>query len=396
MEERWWPLVWLAGALVGYLLYMRHHPLRSSFGAAFDLVRNNLTIVGGLALLFVGAVAWRSWQETGLGSDNTVALSVAVWGDLLGWIPYANEDLRSVFWFCVPLEVAFVLGTPLAFLTSWYWFPRLWRACEGRHRYLAGLVFALYALSLWWWLHRLSAVLKLGWEPVPNLSWLRQGLCVTAETGFAILLACFFQWVLLLGAYRSHGSGNSRCQLKEATDWALKFFPRMASVALAVLLGVAVNALAESRLDLRAAPYWDALKLVVLVATAGVPICVLLLQNLRLHEALAASFRFLFRTTWLYLWFVFVCLTHFFLLRLCESYALASLLTHEAAVIGWYVVAGLARAALVIWFVNAFCLYFCVDVTRRRRSRGSSRKPLKLAILQARTVPRRRRSIKRS
>jgi hypothetical protein len=397
MEERWWALVWMVGSVAGYLAFMRYHPLRTAFASAFELARNNLTIVGGLALLFVGAVGWRSWQETGLGSENTVAFSVTAWVDLLGWLAYANEDLRSVFWFCVPVDVVFILGTPLAFLTCWYWFPRLWRACPGPWRGLAGGLFALYALSLWWWLQRLAGVLKLAWEPVPAWPLLRSGLEVLAESGFAVILACFFQWVLLLGAYRSHGSGHARCQLKEAADWALKFFPRMAVIALMVLVGMGLSSLAENWLDAQAAHYWDAAKFGALLVTAAMPICVLLLQDLNPWESLLASFRFLFRTAWFYLWFVFICLTHFFLLRLSESYFLASVLTHEVAVIAWYVVAGLVKAALVIWFVNAFCLYFCVDVTQRQRrgKASTSTKPMKLTLLQARTASRRRRFFKR-
>ena len=374
MEERWWPLIWLAGAIVSYGLFMRYQPLRSAFSTGFELAKTNLTIVAGLALLFVGAVGWRSWQETGLGSDNTVALSISDWSDLLGWIAYANEDLRSIFWYCVPLDVAFILGTPLAFLTCWYWFPRLWRACVGRRRWIAGLVFGVYTLSLWWWAHRLCEVLSLPWTPVPPWTFLRETLWAVCELGFAVTLVCFFQLVLILGAYRSHGSGESRCQLKEALDWGLKCFPRMAVVPLVVLVAMGANGLAETQLDLKAALIWDALKLTVLLSTAAVPICVLLLQDLNLWEAPRASIRFLWRTGWRYVWFIFLCLTHFFLLRLSESYLLASVLIHEWTVILWYVVAGLLKASLIMWFVNAFCLYFCVDVTQRQHSKKTPKK----------------------
>lgn len=389
MEERWWPLVWLVGAFVGYGLFMWQHPLRSSFGIAFEFARNNLTLVAGLALLLVGAVGWRSWQETGLGSDNTVALSVGQWTDLLHWVPYAVEDLRAVFWYCVPVDVAFVLGTPLACLTGWYWMPRLWRACQGRWRWLAIGTYVVYGLALWWWAQRMCEVLQIGAQPVPQSAFLRGALSWLGESVFAVIMVCFVQSVLLLGAYRSHGSGNARCQLKEAVDWALKFFPRMAFVPLLVLLAWGGHAVIANRIDPAQAALWDAVSLVVLLFTSAVPICVLLLQDLLPWEAFRASLRFLLRTAWLYVWFVFLCLTHFFLLRLAESYLLASVLTHETAVIAWYLVAALIRAALVMWFVNAFCLYFCIDVSKRRqkgRASKSSPRPMKLAILQAKVA----------
>lgn len=383
MEERWWPLVCLAGAMASYGLFMRHHPLHGAFAVAFQFARNNLTIVAGLALFFAGDVAWRSWQETGLGSENTVAYSLSVWGDLLGWIPYANEDLRTIFWYCVPLDAAFILGTPMAVLTCWYWMPRLWRACAGQ-RWLAGAVFLVYALAFWWWWLRCVEVFHLGSDPAPERATLHPMLRTAGEIVFAVILVCFIQLVLLLGAYRSHGSGTSRCQLKEALDWGLKYFPRMVAVPLLVLVALGINRLVDDHLDVTLGPFWDGVKLVVLLGTAAVPICVLLLQDLNLGESFRASFRFLLRTSWYFAWFIFLCLTHFFLLRLVESYLLASALTHEAGVIAWYLGAALLKAGLVVWFVNAFCLYFCLDVTERRSTRKTSKKRVKLATLQAR------------
>ncbi|MGY8688697.1 MAG: hypothetical protein ACKVHP_13310, partial [Verrucomicrobiales bacterium] len=165
----------------------------------------------------------------------------------------------------------------------------------------------------------------------------------------------------------------------------MKSFPRMAPIQLVVLLAVGINWLVEERLDLKAAPLWDGLKFISLIVTAAVPICVLLLQDLNPWEAVRASFRFLLRTGWRYAWFLFLCLTHFFLLRLLESYLLASVLTHQTSVLVWYVVAAILKAGLVIWFVNALCLYFCIDVTQRKQ-----KKPMKLATLQARTSARKR------
>ncbi|MFT4639937.1 MAG: hypothetical protein ACI8T1_003262 [Verrucomicrobiales bacterium] len=385
MEERWWLFVWMAGAVVGYVLFMRQHPLRAAFGIGFQFARNNLTIVAGLATLLVATVAWRYFQSTGLGSDNTVAFSMSAWEDLLGWVPYANEDLRAVFWFCVPLDVAFILGTPTAFLACWYWMPRLWKACPQGKKWLAVLIFSIYALTLWWWSHRLCEVFQLGFKPAPEVAGLHHLLRGIGERGFAVLVVCFIQSVILLGAYRSHGSGTSRCLLKDALDWGLKSFPRMAPIQLVVLLAVGINWLVEERLDLKAAPLWDGLKFISLIVTAAVPICVLLLQDLNPWEAVRASFRFLLRTGWRYAWFLFLCLTHFFLLRLLESYLLASVLTHQTSVLVWYVVAAILKAGLVIWFVNALCLYFCIDVTQRKQ-----KKPMKLATLQARTSARKR------
>ena len=383
MEERWWPFVWLAGAVVGYVLFMRQHPLRAAFGIGFQFAKNNLSIVAGLAALLVATVAWRYFQGTGLGSDNAVAFSVSGYGDLLGWIPYANQDLRAVFWFCVPLDMAFLLGTPIAFLFCWYWIPRLWKACGDGWQWLAGLVFGVYALTLWWWAHRLCEVLQLGVKPVPDLVGLHHLLRGNGELVFAVMVVCFVQVVLLLGAFRSHGSGTNRCRLKDALDWGLKSFPRLVPIQLTVLLAIGINWLAEDRLDLKAAPVWDAVKLIALLITSTAPICVLLLQDLNPLEALRASFRFLARTCWRYAWFVFLCLVHFFLLRLLESYLLASVLTDQASVLAWYVVAATLKAALVIWFVNALCLYFCIDVTQRQQTKQKN--PMKLAPLQART-----------
>ncbi|MGY8690580.1 MAG: hypothetical protein ACKVHP_22935, partial [Verrucomicrobiales bacterium] len=93
---------------------------------------------------------------------------MSAWEDLLGWVPYANEDLRAVFWFCVPLDVAFILGTPTAFLACWYWMPRLWKACPQGKKWLAVLIFSIYALTLWWWSHRLCEVFQLGFKPAPE------------------------------------------------------------------------------------------------------------------------------------------------------------------------------------------------------------------------------------
>jgi hypothetical protein len=310
---------------------------------------------------------------------------MSAWEDLLGWVPYANEDLRAVFWFCVPLDVAFILGTPTAFLACWYWMPRLWKACPQGKKWLAVLIFSIYALTLWWWSHRLCEVFQLGFKPAPEVAGLHHLLRGIGERGFAVLVVCFIQSVILLGAYRSHGSGTSRCLLKDALDWGLKSFPRMAPIQLVVLLAVGINWLVEERLDLKAAPLWDGLKFISLIVTAAVPICVLLLQDLNPWEAVRASFRFLLRTGWRYAWFLFLCLTHFFLLRLLESYLLASVLTHQTSVLVWYVVAAILKAGLVIWFVNALCLYFCIDVTQRKQ-----KKPMKLATLQARTSARKR------
>ena len=388
MEERWWPFVWLAGAVAGYVLFMRQHPLRAAFAIGFQFARNNLTIVAGLAVLLVATVAWRYFQETGLGSDNAVAFSVSDWSDLLGWIPYANEDLRAVFWFCVPLDVAFLLGTPVAFLTCWYWMPRLWKACGKGTKWLAGLVFVIYALTLWWWTHQLCAVLQIGVQPVPNLAGVHHLLRGIGELVFAVIVVCFVQVVLFLGAYRSHGSGTSNCRLKDALDWGLKSFPRLVPIQLTVLFAIGVNWLAEDRLDLKAAPVWDAVVFIVLLMTSAAPICVLLLHDLNPFEALRASIRFLLRTWWRYAWFLFLCLIHFFLLRLLESYLLASVLTHQASVLAWYVVGATLKAALVIWFVNALCLYFCIDVMQRQQN--EQKKPMKLATLQARTRVRKR------
>jgi hypothetical protein len=61
-------------------------------------------------------------------------------------------------------------------------------------------------------------------------------------------------------------------------------------------------------------------------------------------------------------------------------------LTHQIAAQVWHVVAAILRAALVIWFINAWCLYFCIDVTQRQKGKKTSPlQPMKLAILQART-----------
>lgn len=391
MEERWWPFVWLLGAIGGYVLFMRQQPLRAAFTTARQFARNNFSIIAGLAGLLIVAVTWQFWQARGLGSDNGAALTLSTWGDLVGWVPLANEDLSSVFWFCVPLEMAFVVGTPVAFLTCWYWIPRLWQACAGGRRWLAGVVIAIYALTLWWWAGRFCELLGLGFQPVPEMEGLHHLLRGVGELVFAVILACFIQMVVLLGAYRSHGSGNARCHLKEALDWALKCFPRMLPIPLIVLAGFAMNWLVEDRLALESAPAWEGLKLVALLITAAVPICVLLLQDLKPMDCLKSSVRFLGRSGWRYAWFLFLCLTHFFLLRLLESYLLTTVLTHEIAAQVWFVIAAILRAALVIWFINAWCLYFCIDVTQRKKSpkKATPSSPMKLATLQARTRKRR-------
>ncbi len=386
MDERWWPFLWLLGTIGGYVLFMRQHPLRAAFSTARQFARNNLSIVAGLAGLLIAAVTWQFWQAEGLGSDNGAALSLTTASDLLGWLPHVNEDLGSVFWHCVPLDMAFVIGTPVAFLTCWYWIPRLWRACAEGRKWIAAILIGIYALALWWWTGRLCDLLQLGIQTVPKMTGLHLLLRGTGEVVFAVILACFIQLVILLGAYRSHGAGNARCHLKEALDWGLKCFPRVLIVPLLVLLGVALNWLLEDRLNLESAPAWEATKLVALLLTAALPICALLLQDLKPWDSFRASLRFLGKSSWCYAWFVFLCLTHFFLLRLLESYLLTTVLTHQIAAQIWHVVAAILRAALVIWFINAWCLYFCIDVTQRQKTKKSSpRKPMKLAILQART-----------
>ena len=45
MEERWLPLLYLLGALVGYGLFMRTQPRRAAFGTGLLIARNNLTLV---------------------------------------------------------------------------------------------------------------------------------------------------------------------------------------------------------------------------------------------------------------------------------------------------------------------------------------------------------------
>lgn len=394
MEERWWPLLWLAGAALGYALFMRYHPLRAPFDRAFAFARTNVSIIAGLAVLMIATVLWRYWQEIGLSSENTVALALDGWRDLMDWLPFANEDLRTIFWYCVPLDVAFLMGTPILSLTAWYWIPRLWRACrEASGTWMAGMVLGLFALSLWWWLQRVSEVAGLPFRPVPALNSVRHLLTGVGEIVFATLLVCFIQSVLLLGAYRSHGAGASPRQLKIALDWGLKCFPRMLPIPAVVLVAMGINWLAEDRLEFGAAPVWNAFKGLVFVATAAVPVCLLLLQDLKPWEAVQASFRFLLRTSWRFFFFLFICLSHFFLVRLIESYLQTSVLTGEVSVLLSYLVTAVLRAGLIIWFVNAFCLYFCIDVSQRQTTK-KPQKSMKLATLQARL--RRRRPFARS
>ena len=389
-NEPWQPLLWLAGAILGYALFMRHHPLRVPFGRGFHYARNNLTIGGGLALLLVAAVAWRFWQETGLGSDGTLALPLNSWEDLLGWIPYANADLRSIVWYCVPIDIAFPLGAPLAFLTSWYWMPRLWAACPKGQRWPAVLIFGIYALALWWWSHRLGEVLRLDLKLVPELTVLHLLLRGTGELVFAVILLCFFQSVLMSGAYRSHHSQSGRCRLVEALDWALMNLPRMIPIPLVVLGAMGISWFAENHLDLKAASVWEAIKLVVLVATAAAPICLLLLPHLDPRQSLGASIQFLLGTGWRYLCFLFICLTHFFLFHLVESYLLAFALPHETSLLVWYAAAALVKAALVIWFLNALCLYFCTSATHGKQGEESAKNRENPADLPARRRARKR------
>lgn len=386
MDERWWPFLWLLGAVGGYTLFMHQHPLRAAFATARQFTRNNFSIIAGLAGLLIAAVTWQFWQAEGLGNDNESGLSLTTKSDLLGWLPLANEDLGSLFWHCVPLDMAFVIGTPVAFLTCWYWIPRLWRACTNGRQWIAAMLVGIYALTVWWWSGRLCALLQLDIQTVPEMPGLRTLLSGIGELVFAVILACFIQLVILLGAYRSHGSGNARCNLKEALDWGLKCYPRVLIVPLIVLSAAALNWLVEDRLDLESASVWEAIKLVALLLTGALPICALLLQDLNPWESFLASLRFLGRSSWRYAWFLFLCLTHFFLLRLIESYLLTTVLTHQIAAQVWHVVAAILRAALVIWFINAWCLYFCIDVIQRQKGKKtSSLQPMKLAILQART-----------
>ena len=388
MDARWWPLVWVLGAIGGYALFMWQQPLGAIFKTARQFARNNWSIIVGLAGLLVVALTWRFWQAQGLGSANTATLQVSSWGDLMVWVPDASTDLRSVFWFCVPLDMAFAVGTPVASLTCWYWMPRLWKACAGGHRWIAGVVVGIYALAFWWWAGRTVALLGLGMQIVPEWSGLQYLLRGIGEGIFAVVLATFIQMVLLLGAYRSHGSGKARCDLREALDWALKCYPRILPITALALAGVGINWLATERLQVEAAAVWDILKLVVLIASAALPVCLLLLHDLVPWEAARASVRFLGRTAWRFSWFLFLCWTHFFVLRLLESYLLSSALTNEFAVQAWYVVAAILRAALTVWFINAWCLYFCIDVTQRQKTKKTGgrtlAKPLKLATLQAR------------
>ncbi len=383
MDERWQPLLWLFGAIIGYVLFMRLHPLRAAFATGFRFARTNFTLIIGLALLLVAHVAWQYWQQTGLGGGDNLALALGQWEDILAWIPLALHDLRSVFWFVVPMEIAFLFGTPLAFLTSWYWAPKLFVAFGKGHRWIAGCLVILCLLSAWWWSHQASESFGWGYASVPDLTGLHHLLRGAAELVWALILTTFFQIVLVLGAYRSHGTGTGRCRFKEAIDWSLKCFPKLLPIPCLAMIAIAINWFANDRLDLKTAPWWEGAKFVIMVLSGAIPLCVLLLQRTALLDAVKGGLHFISRTAWRYAWFLFLCLTHFFLLRLLDSYLLTSVLTNEHGVLLWHVMSAILRAGLVIWFVNALCLYFCIDVSQKKRAKNAA-PPMKLATLQAR------------
>ena len=393
MEERWLPLLYLLGALVGYGLFMRTQPRRAAFGTGLLFARNNLTLVLWIATLLVANVLWQFTQQSVLSTSDQLILEVTQWSDLGSWVPLITQDLRSVFWYAVPLDIAFLLGTPIALLSTWYWIPRVWQAVAPGKHWIAGIGYGLFVLSLWWWSHRFSLLTGWNLRPIPDILGLHQILRGVAEIAFAVLLACFFQMVLVLGAYRSHDSGAGNCRLLSAFSFGFKCFERLLPIQLICLAGITMDWIAGHRLSLQSGSVWDGIKLFTMLVLGTVPMALLLLEDGRWSDSIRSGLRFLGQTCWNYLWFAFIALVHFLLLRMIESYLLTSILTTEISVLIWHVSAAILRAFLVVWLVNAFCLYFCIEVSQLGRSKKkpkTKKTSLKLATLHARIQRKRR------
>lgn len=391
MEATWHPLVWLGAALAGYGLFMRWQPLHGVFGEAWRTAGRN----AGLWLLLAAFLAVHELWVIGEGRSRVEPLDA---DSLHQWAGYAWRDLRGVFWIAVPLETAFVAGIPLAMISLFYWVPRLGRVLAARKgRWLAGVgLLGLWFAALWWWLHAIGTRWSWTFPLVPEGRSLRALLAILAEGVAALILAGFAQALLWCGAYYSHAVGSGRCRLREAADLALRFAPAILAVCAVYGLALLVRAHVAVPLGLAGRPGWEYAVAGLVIATGSLPLALLFLPGESLLSKLRLGGRFVWRTWWRYLWFVFVAWVHLMLWRFLDQELRQQLRGQTGLLLAWRLAGAVLRAWLIVWLVNAFTLYFCADAKQAvHLGAGRGRKPRKRTATKKKAAGKKRAAGKR-
>lgn len=367
-EARWMPWVWLMGAVFGYVLFMRTQPLRACFATAWRYTLNGRLIASALFVALLADEIIRIKSGVGVGDGEQMVTRLSGAEDLLSWIPFLSADLARVFWQAFPLRATFYLGVPIAVLGLPWWGPCLWLHSRpttwwGWASLIGGVILLLVAA--WWCLDRWTALVGIGRKMVPLGDGAREVLRVVSEGLVAVCLGSFFQAMLWLAAYRSHGTSGEACGLGVLVEWTLRCVVSVSRFALVVIVGALMHTLVVRQLAYQYAVTWDSFVLVLLVAFGFLPVCLLLVQGASWKEAFQSGKRFVGRTWWGYAWFFFLFFAHYSLLHLCEAKVFAAGLGEGWRFV-WAVVAACARTFLTLWFINAFCLYFCTDMAQRR------------------------------